>query len=231
MAERRGDRAAVGQVGFGELLRACRERELLSQERLAERSGLSARTVRDLEVGRVRRPHAESVRLLADALHLAGWERGQFQVAARGSPAAGPPRAQPLTSAPGNGTSCQLTPGVGDLAGRSRRPARPAGQPRRSSSRTEASPDGLRLGAPMAESAATIPPAAAGRERDVLLATKLHVPRPRAGFVPRPRLLARLGEGKEREAVLAACRRRAGRDATRGRRTGRRAAWSAAAVL
>jgi LuxR family maltose regulon positive regulatory protein len=202
MAERRGDRAAVGQLGFGELLRACRERELLSQERLAERSGLSARTVRDLEVGRVRRPHAESVRLLADALHLVGWEREQFQVAARGSPSGGSPRAQPLTSTPGNGTSCQLTPGVADLFGRSRRPARPASQPLQSNSRTEASPDGLRLGAPMAESIATLPPAAAGRERDVLLATKLHVPRPRPGFVPRPRLLARLGEGKERELVL-----------------------------
>jgi LuxR family maltose regulon positive regulatory protein len=202
MAERRGDRAAAGLVGFGELLRACRERELLSQERLAERSGLSARTVRDLEVGRVRRPHAESVRLLADALHLAGWEREQFQVAARGSPRAGPPRAQPLASAPGNGTPRQLTPGVADLVGRSRRPARPASQPLQSNSRTEASPDGLRLGVPMAESTATIPPAAAGRERDVLLATKLHVPRPRPGFVPRPRLLARLGEGKERELVL-----------------------------
>ena len=31
-------------------------------------------------------------------------------------------------------------------------------------------------------------------ERDVLLATKLHVPRPPAGFVPRPRLTARLDE-------------------------------------
>jgi ATP/maltotriose-dependent transcriptional regulator MalT len=54
----------------------------------------------------------------------------------------------------------------------------------------------------MAESPATTPPATAGHERDVLLATKLHVPRPRPGFVPRPRLLARLVEGKERELVL-----------------------------
>src|SRR5215470_11792811 len=33
----------------------------------------------------------------------------------------------------------------------------------------------------------------AAPERDVLVATKFHVPR--AGFVPRPRLLARLAEG------------------------------------
>jgi transcriptional regulator with XRE-family HTH domain len=38
---------------------------LLSQERLAERSGLSVRTIRDLESGRVRRPRTASVRLLA----------------------------------------------------------------------------------------------------------------------------------------------------------------------
>ena len=39
-------------------------------------------------------------------------------------------------------------------------------------------------------------------ERDVLLATKLHVPRPRHGFVPRPRLLERLGEGTAHELTL-----------------------------
>jgi LuxR family transcriptional regulator, maltose regulon positive regulatory protein len=41
----------------------------------------------------------------------------------------------------------------------------------------------------------TTPLEAAPPERDVLLATKLHVPRPRPGFVPRPRLLERLGQG------------------------------------
>ena len=39
-------------------------------------------------------------------------------------------------------------------------------------------------------------------ERDVLLATKLHVPRPRSGFVPRPRLLERLSEGTAHELTL-----------------------------
>jgi LuxR family maltose regulon positive regulatory protein len=37
---------------------------------------------------------------------------------------------------------------------------------------------------------------------DVLLATKLHVPRPPPGFVPRPRLAEALGEGLGRELVL-----------------------------
>ncbi len=40
--------------------------------------------------------------------------------------------------------------------------------------------------------------------RDVLLATKLHVPRPRPGLVPRPRLAARLDEGLDRGLVLVA---------------------------
>ena len=44
---------------------------------------------------------------------------------------------------------------------------------------------------------------AATSERDVLLATKLHIPSPRPGFVPRPRLAQRLDEGRERELVLA----------------------------
>ncbi len=38
--------------------------------------------------------------------------------------------------------------------------------------------------------------------RDVLLATKLHVPRPRPDFVIRPRLAARLDEGLGRELIL-----------------------------
>ena len=39
-------------------------------------------------------------------------------------------------------------------------------------------------------------------ERDVLLATKLHMPGPRPALVPRPRLLARLDEGLARGLVL-----------------------------
>jgi LuxR family maltose regulon positive regulatory protein len=45
------------------------------------------------------------------------------------------------------------------------------------------------------------PSAASGIGQDVL-ATKLHVPRPRPGFVPRSRLLARLGDGMARKLVL-----------------------------
>jgi LuxR family maltose regulon positive regulatory protein len=54
----------------------------------------------------------------------------------------------------------------------------------------------------MAEPAATIPSAAAGHERDALLATKLHVPGPRPGLVSRPRLLERLADGVGQAMVL-----------------------------
>jgi LuxR family maltose regulon positive regulatory protein len=42
----------------------------------------------------------------------------------------------------------------------------------------------------------------AAPERDALLATKLHLPRPRPEMVARPRLLVRLNEGMRRELVL-----------------------------
>jgi hypothetical protein len=46
----------------------------------------------------------------------------------------------------------------------------------------------------MAEPPATTPSTAATAERDVLLATKLHIPRTRPGFVARPRLVDRLAQ-------------------------------------
>src|SRR5215211_4886108 len=54
----------------------------------------------------------------------------------------------------------------------------------------------------MAEPPATTPAAAATAERDVLLATKLHVPRTRRGFVPRPRLVDRLAQAHGGELTL-----------------------------
>ena len=62
----------------------------------------------------------------------------------------------------------------------------------------------LKVREPMAEPparTATAQRADAGRA-DVLLATKLYVPRPRPGFVPRPRLVARLDEGLARGVLL-----------------------------
>ena len=45
-------------------------------------------------------------------------------------------------------------------------------------------------------------PSEVASERDVLLATKLHVPGPRPDLVPRPRLAERLDEGLARGLVL-----------------------------
>jgi LuxR family transcriptional regulator, maltose regulon positive regulatory protein len=54
----------------------------------------------------------------------------------------------------------------------------------------------------MAKPPATTPAAAATTERDVLLATKLHVPRTRPGFVVRPRLVDRLAPAQGDELTL-----------------------------
>jgi LuxR family transcriptional regulator, maltose regulon positive regulatory protein len=45
-------------------------------------------------------------------------------------------------------------------------------------------------------------PAAAVGESDALLATKLHIPRTRPGFVARPRLVDRLAQAQEGELTL-----------------------------
>jgi transcriptional regulator with XRE-family HTH domain len=54
----------------------------LSQEGLAERSGLSAREISDLETGRTPRPREYTVLQLAEALSLSGERRGAFFEAA-----------------------------------------------------------------------------------------------------------------------------------------------------
>ena len=46
------------------------------------------------------------------------------------------------------------------------------------------------------------PAGAAMSGQDALLATKLHVPRPQPGFVPRPRLVQALSQGLARGRVL-----------------------------
>lgn len=56
--------------GFGETLRRLREQVGYSQEELAQRSGLSARGISDLERGARITPRLETVRMLADALAL-----------------------------------------------------------------------------------------------------------------------------------------------------------------
>ncbi len=75
----------VGTAGatFAALVQRWRHAANLTQEGLAERSGLSPRSIQNLERGRVSRPRRDSVRLLADALGLTGRTRLEFERAAR----------------------------------------------------------------------------------------------------------------------------------------------------
>ena len=66
----------------GELLRRHRIAAALSQEELAERAGLSARAISDLERGVHQVPRLETVRLLADALGLDAADRAELLAAA-----------------------------------------------------------------------------------------------------------------------------------------------------
>src|SRR5262245_3933840 len=68
---------------FAQTLRTCRLLAGLSQEELAERAGISARAVSDLERGLRKRPHPETLRLLAEALQLSEAERARFFAAAQ----------------------------------------------------------------------------------------------------------------------------------------------------
>ena len=79
---------------FPDLLKRHRVRARLNQEELAERSGVSARAISDLERGLKQRPRAATVQLLAQALELAGEELTAFEAAARGAtiPQDTPPR-------------------------------------------------------------------------------------------------------------------------------------------
>jgi LuxR family transcriptional regulator, maltose regulon positive regulatory protein len=78
----------------------------------------------------------------------------------------------------------------------------------------------------MAEPPAITPLRDAAPEWDVLVATKFHVPR--AGFVPRPHLLARLAQGMERGLTVVCTPAGFGKTTLLGdwaRRSRRPAAW------
>src|SRR5215217_325637 len=85
---------------FGDLLRQMRSAAALSQEALAERSGLSKRGISDLERGARLAPRLETVRLLADALALGDADRQALLVAARPEASATVPAAHARSSPP-----------------------------------------------------------------------------------------------------------------------------------
>lgn len=92
-------------MGFGTVLRTLRAATGLTQEELADRSGLSVRAIRNLESGRTARPQRQSVALLATALGLAERDRATL-LAAAGRPA-------PVLAG-----RCELPPDVPELFAR-----------------------------------------------------------------------------------------------------------------
>src|SRR4051812_36424845 len=63
---------------FGETVRAQRRRLGLTQEELAEKTGVSVRSIHNLEAGRIAAPRPATVRLLADAFGLTAGDRDAF---------------------------------------------------------------------------------------------------------------------------------------------------------
>src|SRR4030081_778632 len=66
-------------VRFGELLRDHRRAAGLTQEELAERAGLSPRSISGLESNDAHTPRRDTVALLVRALGLVGSERAAFE--------------------------------------------------------------------------------------------------------------------------------------------------------
>ncbi len=71
------------QSAFGDVLRHYRVMAGLTQEELAERAGVSERSINGMERGVQHVPRKDTVRLLADALQLSSPDRSTFEAAAR----------------------------------------------------------------------------------------------------------------------------------------------------
>jgi predicted ATPase/transcriptional regulator with XRE-family HTH domain len=110
------DAGSDAPVPFGHLLKRLRTAAELTQEGLAERAGVSARLVSDLERGTIQRPRRDTVRMLADGLNLSAADRAAFVARARGQPASG--ASVPLTGPPQRHGSLPLPPTA--LVGRDR---------------------------------------------------------------------------------------------------------------
>jgi tetratricopeptide (TPR) repeat protein/transcriptional regulator with XRE-family HTH domain len=80
----RGDVLGGRPELFGEIVRAHRRRLGLTQEELADRSGLNTRSIGKVEAGRIAVPRPTTVRLLADAFGLGGADLDRFYRSAAG---------------------------------------------------------------------------------------------------------------------------------------------------
>jgi tetratricopeptide (TPR) repeat protein len=109
-----------GTAPFAALLRASRRSAGLSQEELASRSGLSVRTIGNLERGRIRWPHPDSVHRLADALELSGQPRRAFLAVTPRRLVHGADAPADTTGPGGLDVPRQLPAAVGHFVGRER---------------------------------------------------------------------------------------------------------------
>ncbi len=71
------------QSAFGDVLRRYRLLAGLTQEELAERAGVSERSINGMERGVQHVPRKDTIRLLADALQISSPDRSAFEAAAR----------------------------------------------------------------------------------------------------------------------------------------------------
>ena len=115
------DGFARGGSSFGDLLRELRAAAGLTQEELAERSGLSPNAVGALERGQRRRPYPHTVRALADALNLGEGDRASLlgAVPERGG-AARQTEETPQATVPPRAASAALPYPATSLVGRER---------------------------------------------------------------------------------------------------------------
>ncbi|HKT39109.1 MAG TPA: BREX system ATP-binding domain-containing protein, partial [Ktedonobacterales bacterium] len=98
-------------LAFGDLLRRHRIFAGMSQEELAERAGLSARAISDLERGVKRVPRRDTLQLLVEALELSGDARTAFIATAR-APAARPAHQQHATVTGASHAGADHTPRI-----------------------------------------------------------------------------------------------------------------------
>lgn len=105
--------AVARAVQFGDLLRRYRVAAGLTQEELAERAGLSAKGISDLERGARTSPRRDTVNLLADALGLGERDRNVLAAAAR-------QRSSLPAAVPSAGMRSGSSPSVLPLVGRVR---------------------------------------------------------------------------------------------------------------
>jgi len=109
MSEETGDPRSAGQR-----LRRHREAAGLTQQELADSSGLSVRAVNNLERGQTRRPHPRSIRQLIRAMGLPEAAAQELLAQYR----AGQVRTPPPSRRPDRGVPRQLPPAIVSFAGR-----------------------------------------------------------------------------------------------------------------